>query len=127
TNNQRFYRIMFLSGDFDDNRGHIVGGAVTEGNIEQFFVCLLEIFDLAENLVHLMLANIAAQAIRTQQPTIFWFKINDEEVDLRFHFNVTEHSHNRRASRVNEGFLWGDSTGFDEALHEGMIGGNLLQ
>ena len=79
------------------------------------------------HLLNFGYGNHGVQAVRGQHPALAHDGVQGLELQLGGGVNVTEHAHNHVLMRVVLGLLRGNAALVQQALHEGVVGRNLLE
>ncbi len=113
--------------DVDEHHGDVVGSAVVEALLHEAVRRSLGGSDRVEDRLHFVVADVAAESIRAEQPAVAGLGLDHGGVDLGGGVDVAEDAHQHGAARVDRGLLGRDASAVDEALHKGVVGGDLRQ
>ena len=113
--------------DVDDHDGDVVGRAVVEALLDEPVGGALRGAHGLQDRGDLVFGDVAAESVGAEQPAIAGQHVVDGGVDLGGRVDIPEHAHQHRAARVDGRLLRGDAARVDEALHEGVVGADLLE
>ena len=113
--------------DVDEHDGHVVGRALVEALLDQPLGRLLGAGHRREDVLHLLVGDIAREPVGADQPAVAGRGVEDGGVDLGCRIHVAEHAHEHGAAGMHGRLFRRDAAGVDEPLHEGVVGRDLLE
>lgn len=112
--------------DVGHDAGDVVGAAAAQGELDQLLDRLRGALVAGERLFHRLVGDDAGEPVGTDHVAVACPYLPDGEVGLDV-FTTAQRAHQQGALRVGGGFLLGDAALVDEALHPGVVLGDLRQ
>ena len=112
--------------DVGDDAGDVVGAAAAQRELDQLLHGLLRALVAGEGLLQRLVGDHAGQSVGADQVAVAGADLADGEVGLDM-VAAAQRAHQQGALRVGGGFLLGDPALVDEALHPGVVLGDLGQ
>ena len=107
--------------------GDIVGSPKFQGFANQELGGLLGWNSGGQNSRHYLGGHHTTQAIAAKHPAITRHGVMNCDVEFWLTLDISQNAHQHAAARVNQSLLLGDSSHVNQALHEGVVDGYLLE
>ena len=112
--------------DVGDDAGDVVGAAAAQRELDQLLHGLLRALVAGEGLLERLVGHDAGQPVGADQIAVAGPDLADGEVGLDV-VAAAQRPHQQRALRVGGGLLLGDAALVDQALHPGVVLGDLRE